>query len=821
MAPQAVLYSDSTPNHVSEGDFGTVDVTTYSVEASPIDEEGEMAPDVLSVASPRSQQIYSLRESSADSVSGQSASISDSATTSEIDHDPARLSDLFDATIDESIEHAETRSSLMNLIGSLHSTGIQREVDLPKIVVIGSQSVGKSSLIESISQIKLPRDSGTCTRCPMECRLGRALQWSCDIHLRLAFDTDGVPLKEVNEVTFGSTLFDPADVEKQLRRAQRAILRPDIDLQNFLNDDDLTIAGKKPLSFSHNCVCLRVTGPKIPDLFFYDLPGIIANVREDGDPNDVTLVEDLAKRYIRQPNCLILLAISCDTDYENQGAGKLVLHDSNLTDRTIGVLTKPDRIETGTAGKWITLFRKEHLRSHHGWFCVKLSNPQELRGGISWEEARDLEKNFFLSTDPWNCTPYVWDRLGSKSLTNYLSITLTSLMYEKLPQIRWQVTSLLERVNADLDSIPEPDIKDPVHHVMRLALKFSVDAKAEIDGKPEENDEQRLIQSFHKVYNRFLDKVHKTAPRFRPWNRGEMESEAEASYIARLEEDTKGTGRILYLDETSELIARARTRELPGHYPFEVINRLILSSTEQWGKPLEECFDSINARFKATMKCLVQQTFKHFTHARLDQKVLTIVCDLILQLYRETKRSLNDVLSAEDLPHSTLNEHDWESCKITMMQKYREHRVFRMAHSTLSKKETERNLSIAIEAIRNMGLQVTEAQIFGLPFSDPRAAPALDIMAEVRAYFEIAHKRFVDEVSMHIDKNFVRKFSETIQDRLLARLGLTEPEAVQKCADWLVESPDVVLRRQRLVARKKILESAQEELMRHEMTRGS
>lgn len=74
---------------------------------------------------------------------------------------------------------------------------------------------------------------------------------------------------------------------------------------------------------------------------------------------------------------------------------------------------------------------------------------------------------------------------------------------------------------------------------------------------------------------------------------------------------------------------------------------------------------------------------------------------------------------------------------------------------------------------------------------------------------------------MHIDKNFVRKFSETIQERLLAQLGLTKPGAVQKCADWLVESPDVVLRRQRLLARKTILESAQEELMRHEMTRGS
>jgi GTP-binding protein EngB required for normal cell division len=41
---------------------------------------------------------------------------------------------------------------------------VQGDIDLPQIAVIGSQSAGKSSLIESISGITLPRASGTCTR---------------------------------------------------------------------------------------------------------------------------------------------------------------------------------------------------------------------------------------------------------------------------------------------------------------------------------------------------------------------------------------------------------------------------------------------------------------------------------------------------------------------------------------------------------------------------------------------------------------------------------------------------------------------------------
>ena len=38
------------------------------------------------------------------------------------------------------------------------------DMDLPMIAVIGSQSAGKSSLIEAISGITLPRAAGTCTR---------------------------------------------------------------------------------------------------------------------------------------------------------------------------------------------------------------------------------------------------------------------------------------------------------------------------------------------------------------------------------------------------------------------------------------------------------------------------------------------------------------------------------------------------------------------------------------------------------------------------------------------------------------------------------
>lgn len=41
---------------------------------------------------------------------------------------------------------------------------VQVDIDLPIIAAIGQQSAGKSSLIEAISGITLPRAGGTCTR---------------------------------------------------------------------------------------------------------------------------------------------------------------------------------------------------------------------------------------------------------------------------------------------------------------------------------------------------------------------------------------------------------------------------------------------------------------------------------------------------------------------------------------------------------------------------------------------------------------------------------------------------------------------------------
>jgi Dynamin family len=176
---------------------------------------------------------------------------------------------------------ASSQKELKPLFDSLSEVGIERaNISTPKIVVIGNQSAGKSSLIESISSVRLPRGSGTCTRCPMEFVLQPSNVVSCEISLRIQYD-DHIPgsLRK-----HGSHLFarvkDTDEVSLFLSRAQAALLNPTRPLKEFIDLDLEKATGPPPLGFTKNAVVLKLTGPEQPAITFVDLPGIISNTEK-------------------------------------------------------------------------------------------------------------------------------------------------------------------------------------------------------------------------------------------------------------------------------------------------------------------------------------------------------------------------------------------------------------------------------------------------------------------------------------------------------------------------------------------------------------
>ena len=134
---------------------------------------------------------------------------------------------------------------LVQVVQNLRHLGVEDLIlPLPKIVVVGDQSTGKSSLIEAMSEIKVPRDTGTCTRCPIEINLTEGSEeWSCKVSLLHTymytgrkgpgkFDTPtknrplGPWTKQDPEESPFATVDTVSAVEEVLFLAQLAILNP-------------------------------------------------------------------------------------------------------------------------------------------------------------------------------------------------------------------------------------------------------------------------------------------------------------------------------------------------------------------------------------------------------------------------------------------------------------------------------------------------------------------------------------------------------------------------------------------------------------------
>jgi len=169
---------------------------------------------------------------------------------------------------------------LLHAINDLARHGIDTTVPLPKIVVVGNQSAGKSSLIEAISDIKVPRDVGTCTRCPLQITLtsdeSDNPSWLCNVSLLKRFDYyKPSQLPEIDEATGKPPPFYPWRqrdspittpfmtvrnknyLETAIRAAQVATLNPGVNPKTYVGMD--ATAGAISVEFSPNLVCLDVS----------------------------------------------------------------------------------------------------------------------------------------------------------------------------------------------------------------------------------------------------------------------------------------------------------------------------------------------------------------------------------------------------------------------------------------------------------------------------------------------------------------------------------------------------------------------------------
>ncbi|KAL5513429.1 hypothetical protein ACEPAH_3828 [Sanghuangporus vaninii] len=594
-------------------------------------------------------------------------------------------------------KYAERSRQLMQAARNLRDIGAQANFDIPRIAVIGGQSAGKSSLVEAVSGIRVPRDSGTCTRCPMEVNMiSQPGQWECKIFLRFEYDETGAEISPIEKVPFGSTLTSVDDVELALRRAQAAILNypkpSDLFLMKTRNELEYY---RKPeafkngtLKFSKNVVVVDIFDPDCGNLSFVDLPGLIQNDEQEV----VRLVEDLVMSNI-QGNCLILVTIPMSDDMENQRAMRLALDADKDRSRTIGVLTKPDTLTSGAIGarkKWKDLITGGDTPGvyalKHGYYCVKLPDDVERARNPSRPERNESENTFFSNTIPWSTVPDR-KRFGVSDLVTDLGKLLTAILDQELPQLRKRAKEELEKTLAALRQLPAPLPADISSEVLERVTNFCQEFNGTIHGTiyatmPELQSSghtkccgKSFIHRNRAIYEEFKHQIRSTAPDFRPFddhNEYNRPHFTDSEQFRSKEGIGNGPRDLTYV---RRVIKESKTWELPNNVPFDAKHALIDEFTREWDAPTIRCFEKA---FQNLTTCLDHILHRHFDRF---QKLNSHMRDLVKDVVDGHKQTANSFILAplkqEKHPLYTQNEHYFTTLRLQWLAEYTEARMHR------------------------------------------------------------------------------------------------------------------------------------------------
>uniref|UniRef100_A0A3Q2VPR1 Interferon-induced GTP-binding protein Mx n=1 Tax=Haplochromis burtoni TaxID=8153 RepID=A0A3Q2VPR1_HAPBU len=260
-------------------------------------------------------------------------------------------------------QYDEKVRPLIDLIDSLRSLGVEKDLALPAIAVIGDQSSGKSSVLEALSGVALPRGSGIVTRCPLELKMTKTKEgeaWYGKISYR----------------DFEEKIKEPALVEKMIREAQLKLIGNDTGISSEL-------------------ISLEIASPDVPDLTLIDLPGI-ARVAVDGQSADIgDKIKTMIQTVISKQETINLVVVPCNVDIATTEAlnmAKLVDPDG---ERTLGILTKPDLVDKGTEENVVKIVHNEVIPLKKGYMVVKCRGQKEITEKVSLSEALKNEEAFF------------------------------------------------------------------------------------------------------------------------------------------------------------------------------------------------------------------------------------------------------------------------------------------------------------------------------------------------------------------------------------------------------------------------------------------
>ncbi|KAL7948606.1 P-loop containing nucleoside triphosphate hydrolase protein [Trichoderma barbatum] len=276
---------------------------------------------------------------------------------------------------------------LLDKVDKLRELGISHLVPLPQMVVVGDQSAGKSSVLESLTGFQFPRSATLCTRhaTKIVCRREPAESVVVSI-IPQSLSTEREKL--IRDFRLSTDKIHSDDFPQMFEDAAKA-------MGIKLSQDDGDGGG----AFGLDVLKVEISGPDALHLTVIDVPGMYETVTPGlTTESGIDMVKNMVKRYIHESRTIILAVA------DPQGK------------RTLGVLTKPDlAIENATRAVTCDLVDGKRRDLHLGYCVVKDLGADDTSGSMDSRHQQELS---LFGQAPWNSLPS--DKLGTPALCNHI-----------------------------------------------------------------------------------------------------------------------------------------------------------------------------------------------------------------------------------------------------------------------------------------------------------------------------------------------------------------------------------------------------------------
>ncbi|OBT75242.1 hypothetical protein VF21_05671 [Pseudogymnoascus sp. 05NY08] len=467
---------------------------------------------------------------------------------------------------------SETSKQLFNAIDELRKCGAGQILDLPQLVIVGQQSAGKSSLLQSLTDIPFPVGDGLCTRFATRIVSRRTAPGTADVvHV-------SVESGEIDPFCYGENDGPTGNFNPSVPSLTADVFKTIVDqASDYMGIRTPGGLGRK--NFSSKVLKIELSGPSRSHFGILDVPGVFSAKKTGITEQEMKGVTKLVTSYMEKKENIIICVVPANNDLSNQRIIDLALKHAANTSNVVGVFTKCDALPESEVAQIVEIVKEnKEIPLQSGWFVVQ---NKKLNAPSSFDQEE--EENATFGNGLWVTIPT--RQRGTAALKKFLAHALCRRIREVFPSMKSRIMHLLAEERKMLAQLgDERPTRNEQHKYLReIARRYQALAYHALNS-PEElpSDEMKLRGLTRTAAELFADTVKNEGHLYSFQDVGEAEDIAAAGTPPRKLAKLPAKKADGLYNEIRLQIKNNRGVELHGMTNPKVLKPLFNMQTSKW-----------------------------------------------------------------------------------------------------------------------------------------------------------------------------------------------------------------------------------------------